>query len=161
MKKLKLYLDTSVVGYLDESSSPREMAETLALWAKIKQGDYDVVISQVTLDEIYDNKNIEKVNTLADFLAEISFDILSINEEILRIADLVKTTGLLVSDKHQNDRLHIGCAVVCGADILVSLNFKHLVNIKTVKGVRGIAVIEGYAGIEIMPPAMLIEGGDV
>jgi predicted nucleic acid-binding protein len=161
MKKLKLYIDTSVIGYLDEQTSPKEMADALALWKMIKRGDYEVVLSRITLDEIYDNKNLEKVSTLARFLAEISYETLELDDDIRRIADLVKSNGVLVSDKHQNDRLHIGCAVVCCADILVSLNFKHLVNVKTVKGVRGIAISEGYGYIEIMPPVMLTEGGEL
>jgi len=160
MKKLKIYLDTSAIGYLDENTSPREMADMLALWEKIKQNEFDVVISDITLEEINRNRNPDKVHVLNEFLSEISFDRVVANAEAGRVADLVKINGMLTSDKHLNDRLHIGCAVVCGAEILVSLNFKHLVNVKTIKGVRGIAISEGYGYIEIMTPAMMINGGE-
>ena len=160
MKKLKIYLDTSAIGYLDETTSPKEMNDMLSLWDKIKQNEYDVVLSEITLIEINANKNPEKVKTLARFLSESSYDTFEVNDEVKRIADLVKNNGLLASDKHQNDRLHIGCAVVSGCDILVSLNFKHLVNVKTIKGVRGIASLGGYGNIDIVPPSMLIEEGD-
>jgi len=40
MKKLKLYLDTSAIGYLDEQSDPKEMNDMLTLWEQIKQGRY-------------------------------------------------------------------------------------------------------------------------
>jgi predicted nucleic acid-binding protein len=160
MKKLKIYLDTSAIGYLDEQTSPKEMEDMLALWDKIKQGSYDVVISRVALNELRDNKNLEKVKILVGFLSEISYETIEVNDEIDRIADLVKNNGLLVSDKHRNDRLHIGCAVVYGCDILVSLNFKHLVNVRTIKGVRGIAGLGGYGHIDIVPPNMLIQEGD-
>jgi len=160
MKKLKLYLDTSAIGYLAEQSSPKEMADMLTLWEKIKQGRYDVVLSQTTLDEIYANLNTDKVNTLSQFLAEIQYDIIILNEEINKIAALVKSNKLLISDKHQGDRLHIGCAIVAGCDILVSYNFKHLVNVRTIKGVRGIASLSGYNSIDIMTPAMFVEEGD-
>jgi len=160
MKKLKLYLDASAIGYLDEQTSLKEMSDMLSLWESIKQGKYDVVLSEITLDEINANLNTDKVNTLVQFLAEIQYDTITLNDEINRIAELVKSNQLLISDKHQNDRLHIGCAIVNGCDILVSYNFKHLVNVRTIKGVRGIASLSGYNSIDIMTPAMFTEEGD-
>ena len=156
MKKLKLYFDASAIGYLDEQTSPKEMQDMLVLWDEIKQGKYDVVLSRVTLDEITAIGNKEKLNTLFDFLSEISYDTVEVNDEIKKIAEMVKTNQLLISNKHQGDRLHIGCAVVNGCDVLVSYNFKHLANVKTIKGVRGISSLAGYGYIEIMPAAMLI-----
>ncbi|MDR2600254.1 MAG: PIN domain nuclease [Oscillospiraceae bacterium] len=158
MKKLKLYLDTSVIGYLDEKSSPKEMSDTLILWQKIKAGIFDVIISRITLDEINNIKDKDKINTLLSYLSEITFETIEFNDEVLRIAELVKDSGLLISDKHRNDRLHIGFAIVCGANVLASMNFRHLTNIRTIEGVRKITISEGYGYIEIMPPVMLIEG---
>jgi hypothetical protein len=36
MKKLKLYLDTSIISYLDQEDAPDKMAETRLLRDKIK-----------------------------------------------------------------------------------------------------------------------------
>jgi len=160
MKKLKLYLDASAIGYLDEKSSQNDMYDMLSLWESIKNSKYEIVLSEITLDEINANKNTEKVNALIQYLAEITYDIIQIDDEANRIAGLVKSNGLLISDKHQNDRLHIGCAIVAGCDVLVSYNFKHLVNVRTIKGVRGIASLSGYNSLDIMTPAMFVEEGD-
>ena len=160
MKKLKLYLDTSAIGYLDEQSSPKEMADILTLWDQIKQGRYDVVISQVTLGELSNNRNTDKVRLLFEFLSDISYDTVDVDAEVEKVAVLVKNNGLLVSNKCEADRLHIGCAVINNCDVLVSSNFKHLVNVQTIKGVRAISNLCGYGNIDIMPAAMLIEKGD-
>ena len=160
MKKLKLYLDASAIGYLDEQTSLKQMNDMLALWAEIRQGKYNVMLSEVTLNELNANKNRDKVNTLVNYLAEISYDIIEIDQEIERVAELVKTNGLLVSDKKYNDRLHIGCAIVTGCDVLVSYNFKDLANVMTIKGVRGVSSISGYGNIDIVPAEMLIGKGD-
>ena len=160
MKKLKLYFDASAIGYLDEQTSPTEMNDMLLLWEAIKEGKYEVVLSEITLEEINANLNTDKVNTLSQYLSEILYDTIELNDEIKKVADLVKSNKLLISDKHQYDRLHIGCAIVAGCDILVSYNFKHLVNVKTIKGVRGIASLSGYNSIDIMTPAMFAEEGD-
>ena len=159
MKKLRIYLDTSAIGYLDEQTSPKEMSDMLTLWDKIKQGEFDVIISDVTIIELNDNRNISKVEVLMKRLNEISYDTVIVNDEIQDIAALVKSTKLLVSDRHQNDRLHIGCAIVSGCDVLVSYNFKNLANVRTIKGVRGISSLSGYGNIDIVPANMLTEKG--
>jgi hypothetical protein len=41
-----------VVGYLDQQDDPDRMADTHKLWAQIKDGLYDVMLSDVTLAEI-------------------------------------------------------------------------------------------------------------
>ncbi|GHU95409.1 hypothetical protein FACS189479_08950 [Spirochaetia bacterium] len=43
MKKLKKYLDTSVISYLDRQDVPEKMAETRRLWNQIKAGVYTVI----------------------------------------------------------------------------------------------------------------------
>jgi len=160
MKKLKIYLDTSAIGYLDEQSSPKEMIDMQVLWDEIRHEKYDVMLSEVTLAELNASKNVEKVEALSGFLNEIQYKIIKVNDNVEKVADLVKSTGLLISDKHQNDRLHIGCAITSGCDVLVSYNFKNLANVRVIKGVRGISILSGYGNvnIDIVPAAMLISG---
>ena len=43
MKKLKLYLDTNIIGNLDEQSNTKEMAEAHALWGMITAGEFDSI----------------------------------------------------------------------------------------------------------------------
>lgn len=52
MKKLKVYLDTSVISYLYQLDSPERMRDTLELWQLFKDGVYDVYISDIVLKEI-------------------------------------------------------------------------------------------------------------
>jgi len=157
LKKLKIYIDTSAIGYLDEHESPNDMKAMLALWENIRNSKYDVIISELTFRELNDNKNTEKLNTLLGYIAQIEYETIGITAEAEHIANLVRKSELLISDKNQNDRLHIGCAFVAGCDVIVSMNFKHLVNVKTIRGVRAISNIEGYKNIDIIQPAALVE----
>jgi predicted nucleic acid-binding protein len=52
MKKLRVYLDTSVISHLQHEDAPEKITNTLKLWEEIKSGKYTMVISDVTLDEI-------------------------------------------------------------------------------------------------------------
>ena len=52
MKKLKLYLDTSVISHLDQQDAQEKMQDTQLLWEEIKIGLYDVAISDIVFAEI-------------------------------------------------------------------------------------------------------------
>ena len=161
MKKLKLYLDTSAIGYLDEANSANEMSDMRKLWELIKSGEYSAVISDVAFVEISQNKNAKKVEILLSYIAEIPYERTSINDEINKIAEIVKQNGLIAADKHLNDRLHIGCAINSECDVMVSMNFKHLVNVVTIRGIRAISILESNRSIDIVSPASLIyKGGE-
>ena len=54
MRKLKVYLDTSVVSHLMQEDVPAKMADTLQLWELFRKGIYEVYVSTVTLEEISD-----------------------------------------------------------------------------------------------------------
>jgi hypothetical protein len=48
-------------------------------------------------------------------------------------------------------------AVVNACDCIISWNFKHIVNIKIIRGVRAITNLEGYKPIEIWSLSVLLE----
>ncbi len=52
MRKLKVYLDTSVISHLLQEDVPEKMADTRKLWEMFKAGKYDVYLSTVTLREL-------------------------------------------------------------------------------------------------------------
>ena len=54
MKKLKIYLDTSVISHLEALDVPEKMEITQQLWKDLKEGEYDVFVSEVTQAEISD-----------------------------------------------------------------------------------------------------------
>ena len=156
MKKLKIYLDTSAIGFLDEQTNPKEMEEMRQLWELIKCGKYDVIISPIVIDELMANKNITKRDVLLDCLKQIEYEIVDITDETHSISKSVVQNAIL-TDANYNDCLHIACAISNNCDCLVSFNFKHLVNIKTIKGVRAISNLQGYGNIDIVSAIALIQ----
>ena len=49
---MKVYLDTSVISYLDQKDAPERMKETQDMWEFFKKGQYEVYISDVVVYEI-------------------------------------------------------------------------------------------------------------
>ena len=89
-------------------------------------------------------------------MTEIDYTTFELNDEIYKLANEVIEKGIL-TDKSYDDCTHIATAVVNNCDIIISWNFKHMVNIKTIKGIRIITNLKGYNTIEIMTPETLLE----
>ena len=66
----------------------------------------------------------------------------------------------ILKQKSFDDCQHIAAAILAGCDIITSWNFKHIVNVKTVRGVKVITTLEGYKDLLIYPPSVLIESED-
>lgn len=66
----------------------------------------------------------------------------------------------ILKKKSFDDCQHIAAVILAGCDIITSWNFKHIVNVKTVRGVKIIITLEGYKDLLIYPPSVLLEGED-
>ena len=155
MRKLKVYLDTSVISHLLQEDVPEKMADTRKLWDMFKEGKYDVYLSTVTLEEIADCPEPKK-SKMYDYLEQINYTPIKITDDVSDIAQQIIDMGILTR-KSYDDCQHIAAAVVNACDCIISWNFKHIVNIKTIRGVRAITNLEGYKPIEILNPSVLLE----
>jgi predicted nucleic acid-binding protein len=154
-KRLKIYLDTSVISYLDQQDAIEKMAETKLFWNILKSGKYDIVLSEVVAFEV--GKYAEpKRSVLLKYIKEIKYSEIAIDEEIEYLAKKFVDNKIL-DIKSIDDCRHIAGAIVSDCDIIVSWNFKHIVNYKTIKGVKIAALIEGYKEIIICAPNMLLD----
>ena len=52
MNKLKIYIDTSVISYLDQEDAPEKMSETQEIWELFRKNKYEIYISDVVIYEI-------------------------------------------------------------------------------------------------------------
>ena len=158
MRKLKVYLDTSVVSYLYQVDALEKMQNTLDLWELFKNKVYEVYISDIVIREI-SGCNEEKLKILLDYLDQIDYNIIETDEDTVELAGKFIDFGIL-KQKSFDDCQHIAAAILAGCDIITSWNFKHIVNVKTVRGVKVITTLEGYKDLLIYPPSVLIESED-
>ena len=154
-RKLKVYLDTSVISHLMQEDVPEKMADTRKLWEMFKNGLYEVCLSSLTMKEVSDCSE-PKRSALRDYLKQIQYESYDITKDVLDVAHQLIAMGVL-TNKSFDDCQHIGAAVVNNCDCIISWNFKHIVNIKTIRGVRAITNLEGYKPIEIWSPSVLLE----
>ncbi|MFH1004627.1 MAG: PIN domain-containing protein [Bacteroidota bacterium] len=124
MKKLRIYSDTSVIGwYFDSVFS----IDTKLLFKKIIEGHYQLVLSDLTERELMNAPN--NVKTLLKDLQIFNFELVSVTDEsIILASEYIKEK--VVGQTSFNDCIHIATATINLVDILVSWNFKHIVNIQ-------------------------------
>jgi predicted nucleic acid-binding protein len=158
MRNPKIYLDTSVVSHLAHEDTPEHKRDTLQLWERIKSGAYDVCISEIVINEI-SRCQPDLRDKLLKYLAEIQYEYIVISREMESFADALIEQKILTR-KSYDDCTHIAAAVITNCDIIVSWNFNHMVNVKTINGVRAINLLNGYKLIDIYPPNVLISGGE-
>ena len=155
MKKLKIYLDTSVISHLQADDVPGKMVKTLEFWEYIERGEYSVFISDLVVAEIEECPEPKKF-FLTEKMDEAPLEIIEINDEIAALAEKYISQGVF-SSKYLDDATHVAAASVLGCIAIVSWNFKHIVKLKTIIGVNGINRFMGYGEIEIITPEIIIE----
>ena len=64
----------------------------------------------------------------------------------------------MVSSKYEDDARHVAACTVSRADLLVSWNFRHLVNVQRETAFNGVNLLQGYAAIRIVNPLEIIYG---
>ena len=81
MRKLRVYLDTSVISHLQQEDVPEKMRETLELWEQFKERqDIEVVISDLVIREI--SKCSEpKLSFLLGELARLDYTLVNVTED--------------------------------------------------------------------------------
>ena len=154
MEKLKIYLDTSVISHLEHPDAPEKMRDTQMLWALLRKDLHDVVISEATLEEL--NRCAEpKRSHLRDMLSQVFYILIPSDAATVALAEKFIDFGIL-RQKSFDDCRHIAAALVSGCDVILSWNFKHIVNHKTISGVKQVSVTEGFHDLMIYTPTFLI-----
>lgn len=63
----------------------------------------------------------------------------------------------VVGKSSRTDCRHIALATLVNADILVSWNFKHIVNITRIRGYNSVNIKNGHRVLEIRTPREILE----
>ena len=105
--------------------------------------------------EELDKCSPEKLGCLKNYLSEVRLILLEKNTESEELAKLYVASNVL-SEKHIDDCRHIAYACAANCDIIVSWNFRHIVNHKTISGIKSVNAIAGYKEMAIYIPTILI-----
>lgn len=144
MKKLKIYLDTSVINFLfaDDVPELRKITEDF-FEHYVRPAKYIVYVSDIVIAEIEKTKSEGKQKQLLEVIERYSLNILTLDEVSDALA-AVYIREKIIPKKKLEDAQHIAIATCNQIDILLSWNFKHLSNIQKQIGVKIVNEKEGY-----------------
>ena len=134
MRKLRLYLDTSVIGDFDADTERGATTREFFRIITENDGEFEIVLSLVVAEELQDAP--ERIRRrVAAMLESIEFTLLPISVEAENLADLYVRHGVL-GERHIEDLTHIAYATLSRCDYVISWNMKHIVRAKTISGVH-------------------------
>ena len=147
----RFYIDTSVIGGVFDTEFEEH---STILMEKVKLGLIKAVISEVTESEILLAR--KEIRDYYNSLPKDNIEFVEISKDSVLLADNY-IEDKVVGKTSRNDCLHIGIATVNRVDILVSWNFKHIVNIYRIRGYNSVNIKLGFPTLEIRSPKEIVE----
>jgi len=147
---LRIYLDTSVVSACVDPRDPVRQDLTRQFWGLLSS--YEPCISPFVLKEIEATPDEGPRREMLVLTAKLR--ILPVGAETERLAAAYVAEGAFASTLLADAR-HVAAAVVADVPVLVSWNFRHLVNRTRRIRVNLVNSKEGYGQIEIIAPPEL------
>jgi predicted nucleic acid-binding protein len=147
---LRVYVDTSVFGGVhdEEFRAPSER-----FFAAVRSSAFTLLVSEALVVEI----------SSAPALVQATFEAhrahmqaLETTAEAVALAEAY-LAAKVVPAASRVDALHVALASIAGADAVVSWNFKHLVQLRRIRGFHAVNVLRGYPLIEIRSPLEVID----
>ena len=150
-RNLLVYVDASVVGGCEDDEF-RE--DSLALWERFRTGQFTLVLSEHTIREL-----VSAPPAVRNRVTEIPREnqvVLPDQSEAVALAEAYLRHGIL-GPGSRSDALHIALATIGRVDVLVSWNFRHIVNFGRIRMFNAVNIEEGYGAIEIRTPKEVMD----
>jgi len=146
MKKNRIYVDTSVIG---GCCDPEFEIWSRGILLDFQGGIFSLLLSSLTDAEIRDAP--DEVKDIYGEFRECPHEFIELNLEAIELADAYLSHNIL-SENYPADARHIAMATVAGADVLVSWNFRHVVNFAKIQRFNAVNLEMGYKPIAIYSP---------
>ena len=146
----RFYFDTSVFGGIFDEEFE---TESQLLFDMVHDGMVRCVYSELSEKELQNAP--DRVKAFFQELNSSQLERIQITEECYQLAKMYideKVVGLTSFD----DCLHIAAATLNKVDILVSWNFKHIVNIFRIRGYNSVNLRLGHGTLEIRSPREIV-----
>jgi hypothetical protein len=149
-RKRRIYVDTSVVNGV---FAQRFAQDTKPFWNAVRMGVVVVIVS-----DLLENELIGAPQHIRDFfnsLPTLYIERVVSTDESDTLAERYITENV-VGKSSLDDCRHIAIATLVHADVLVSWNFKHIINDSRIRGYNSVNMKLGYPQINIRTPYEVI-----
>jgi len=146
----RFYFDTSVFGGIYDAEFEEE---TTLLFEKVALGQIKCVYSNLTESELTSAPDLVR-KFFENLKAEFKEKVL-VTPEVLKLAQTY-VEEKVVGETSLDDCIHIATATLNKVDMLVSWNFKHIVNVYKIRGYNSISLRLGHSTLEIHSPKEIV-----
>ena len=146
MLRPRIYVDTSVIGGCFDNEFKEYSNQ---LFEEFISRDKRLVISDLVLFELEGAP--ENVKEVLNKVTEDNIEYVFINEESVSLANAYLKEGV-IAENSLSDARHIAIASMERVDVLVSWNFKHIVNLNRIHLINSVNLKLGYPILEIRSP---------
>jgi hypothetical protein len=146
----RLYFDTSVFGGMFDTEFEED---TTLLFEKVTLGQMICGYSELTESELASAPH--GVQQYFSNIAAKHGELIKITPEALKLAQAY-IEEKVVGQTSLDDCIHIAIATISKVDMLVSWNFKHIVNIYRIRGYNSVNLRLGYTTLEIRSPKDIV-----
>jgi hypothetical protein len=150
-KRPRIYVDTSVIGGCEDEEFK---GPSTLLMKRFLSGDAIIVFSDVTVAELEGAP--ARVQAILRDIDPVNMEYVALNDEVTRLAEEYWRQGAL-PPRMIADAQHIALATVAQVDVLVSWNFKHIVNLSRIHKYNSVNLREGYPLLEIRSPQEVLQ----
>ena len=152
--KRRIYTDTSVIGGCLDAEL--EQASRLLMNA-FERGEAIMVLSDLTALELLAAP--AAVRAVAERVPDVHREHVGMTSEAVALADRYIAAGA-VGMANRIDARHIALATVSHVNVLVSWNFRHIVNLWRIQAYNSVNLREGYSMLEIRTPREVVIDDD-
>ncbi len=144
--ELRVYVDTSVVGgcFDEEFREPSRR-----LFEAFTRGDHTLLLSYLTATEVEGAR--QAVQDVLEQVPDAHIEEIEPSDDADSLALAYIDAGALAPSM-KADAQHIALATLGEADILVSWNFKHIVNARRIQICNSVNIVQGRQSIDIRSP---------
>lgn len=154
IRKIRVYVDTSVFGGIEDE----EFANASRMFfERASRGDFVILLSEMTFQEL--TYAPEPIKKLVESLDPSIVEEIPLDSQVQQLARAYLDAGVL-GPKWEGDCLHVAAATVAGAELILSWNFKHIVNYNRIRGFNSVNVGLGYRSMTILSPMEIIYGDE-
>ncbi|MFH1196182.1 MAG: PIN domain protein [bacterium] len=148
---MRIYVDTSVFGGCFD---PEFEKWSNKLILNFRSGKYKAVISEISRFEL--KYAPDKVNKVVSEIPKEYVEFVKITDEARNLS-VNYLNEKVVTKRSVADTLHIAIATIEKVDLLVSWNFKHIVNYDKIHRYNSVNIKYGYRTLEIRNPRDLTD----
>lgn len=142
----RIYADTSALGGCEDDEFRNPSCRLVEAFGA---GEIILVLSELTLRELEGAP--DRVRAIVGRIPEGGIETLSLSPEVEALAAAYIQDGA-VGAGMRADALHIALATVARVDVLVSWNFRHIVNLRRIRAFNAVNLKRGYPLLEIRTP---------